>query len=287
MVLSSKGHSVFSVACAFVFRSLGLRLGVLLSAAFFVHGAAFAETKLKLRDLGEVPTSVLYIGNSFYYYNNSLHGHVAQLIGSTTPPMKMRGVSATISGSGLDWHDVESYFRPNAVSSYSFDRSNNIVFNNPKDKLFDVAVMMDCSQCPIHPQLKNVFAEYAKKHSDTVRKHGAKPVFFMSWAYADKPEMTNELAEAYTQAANANGAYVIPTGLAFARSIAKKPELNLYAPDKRHPSLAGTYLSACTVYAALFRKSPAGLKYWAGLDEATATHLQNVAWDTVQDYLKE
>jgi hypothetical protein len=201
--------------------------------------------------------------------------------------MRMRGVSATISGSGLDWHDVESYFRPNAVSSYSFDRSNNIVFNNPKDKLFDVAIMMDCSQCPIHPQLKSVFQEYAKKHSDTVRKHGAKPIFFMSWAYADKPEMTNELAEAYTQAANANGAYVIPAGLAFARSIARKPDLNLYAPDKRHPSLAGTYLSACTVYASLFRKTPVGLKYLGGLDEATATHLQNVAWDTVQDYLKE
>ena len=99
--------------------------------------------------------------------------------------------------------------------------------------------------------------------------------------------MTEERAEAYTQAANANGAYVIPAGLAFARSLRKRPELNLYAPDKRHPSLAGTYLAACTVYASLFRKSPVGLKYLAGLDEATATHLQSVAWETVQDYLKE
>ncbi len=268
-------------------RSMSGVLVALFLAAFFVHGTGFAQTKPKVRDLGEVPTSALYVGNSFFYYNNSLHGHVTQLIGATTPTMKMRGVSVTISGSGLDWHDVGSYFRPNAVSSYSFDRSNNIVFNDPKEKLFDVAIMMDCSQCPIHPQLKSVFHEYAKKHSDTVRKFGTKPIFFMSWAYADKPEMTNELAEAYTQAANANGAYVIPAGLAFARSISKKPELNLYAPDKRHPSLAGTYLSACTVYASLFRKSPVGLKYFAGLDEATATHLQNIAWDTVQEFLKE
>jgi hypothetical protein len=32
-----------------------------------------------------------------------------------------------------------------------------------------------------------------------VRKHGARPVYFMSWAYQDKPEMTAQLAEAYTR----------------------------------------------------------------------------------------
>jgi hypothetical protein len=247
-------------------------------------GGAIAQTKPTVRELQTPPTSAIYIGNSFYYYNNSLHGHVTQLLGSTSPATRMRAVSVTISGSGWDWHDVESYFRPNALASYSFDRNNSIVFNDPKEKLFDVAIMMDCSQCPLHPQLKKTFAEYAKKHSDTVRKHGAQPVFFMSWAYSDKPEMTDQLAEAYTKAANENGAYVIPAGLAFANSIGKKPGLDLYAPDKRHPSLAGTYLAACTVYASLFKKSPVGLKYTAGLDEATALHLQTTAWETVKAY---
>ncbi len=262
-------------------------VSVALFSAFLVQGPASAQTKPKVLTLGEVPVSALYIGNSFYYYNNSLHGHVGQLAAASTPALRMRGVSSTISGSGIDWHDVETLFRPNAVSAYSFDRNNNIVFNDPKQKLFDVAIMMDCSQCPIHPQLKSVFTEYAKKHSDTVRKHKAKPIFFMSWAYADKPEMTAQLAEAYTIAGNANDAMVIPAGLAFARSISKKPDLNLYAPDKRHPSLPGTYLAACTVYAALFRQTPVGLKYTAGLDDATAAHLQNVAWETVQEYYKQ
>ena len=96
--------------------------------------------------------------------------------------------------------------------------------------------------------------------------------------------MTAQLAEAYTVAGNANNALVIPAGLAFARSVSKQPELNLYAPDKRHPSMAGTYLAASTLYAALLKRSPAGLKYSAGLDDVTAKHLQTVAWDTVQDY---
>jgi hypothetical protein len=106
----------------------------------------------------------------------------------------------------------------------------------------------------------------------------------MSWAYADKPEMTEQLAEAYTTAGNANNALVIPAGLAFARARAKQPELNLYAPDKRHPSPAGTYLAASTVFAVLTGKSPVGNSYHASIDEKTASFLQEIAWETVQDY---
>lgn len=261
-----------------------IRILICLLIAF--AAAAQAQTRPKLLDSGVAdPSSALYVGNSFFYYNNSLHGHVGQLVRAADPKKNFRAVSVTISGSGFDWHDMGSYFRPNALSSYSFDANNKIVFNK-LDKLFDLAIMMDCSQCPIHPQLKSVFRDYAKKNADTVRKHGAKPVFFMSWAYADAPEMTAQLAEAYTQAANDNNVFVIPAGLAFARSVAQRPELNLYVADKRHPSLAGTYLAACTVYASLFKKSPVGLNYTAGLDESTAKFLQAVAWDTVQDYFK-
>jgi hypothetical protein len=189
----------------------------------------------------------------------------------------------TIGGSGLDWHAVESYFRPNAIGRYSFDENNNITFNK-LDKLFDLAITMDCSQCPIHPQLKPIFIEQTTRFAETVRRHGAEPVFFMSWAYADKPEMTAQLAEQYTIAGNGNHALVIPAGLAFARSMEKRPDLNLYAPDKRHPSLLGTYLAASTVFAALYDKSPIGNSYTAGIDPATANFLQTMARETVQTY---
>jgi hypothetical protein len=229
------------------------------------------------------PASSVYIGNSFFYYNNGITTHMARLIAEGMPGFRHRSTMITISGSGADWHDVDSYFRPNAVGKYSFDANNNVVFNKI-DRLFDVAVMMDCSQCPVHPQLKTVFTEYVKKNSETARKHGARPVLFMSWAYKDVPAMTAQLAEAYTRAGKDNGAQVIPAGLAFARSVALKPELELYVADKRHPSMAGSYLAACTTYATLFRKSPVGMAYTAGLDPATARHLQSVAWETVQAY---
>ncbi len=268
-----------------LFRVLALAfiaLGGIPAAA----GVAHAQTKPLVTTLGpDFPKTGIFIGNSFFYYNNGLPGHLSLMEKAADPDHKQdyRNTMVTIGGSGFDWHDVESYFRPNAIGSYSFDENNNVVFNK-LDKLFDVAVMMDCSQCPIHPKLNSVFTDYARKNSDIVRAKGAKPVFFMSWAYADKPEMTAQLAEAYTVAGNANNALVIPAGLAFAKAIGKQPELNLYAPDKRHPSLAGTYLATCVVFAALTGRSPVGSSYLAGIDAPTATFLQNVAWDTVQEY---
>ena len=96
--------------------------------------------------------------------------------------------------------------------------------------------------------------------------------------------MTALLAEQYTIAGNANDALVIPAGLAFAKARAKRPDLEFYQPDKRHPTLIGTYLAACTAYAAIYKKSPVGNTYTAGIDPATARFLQEVALETVQEY---
>ena len=221
---------------------------------------AQAQTRPAVTSLGpDYPKATIFIGNSFFYYNNGMPGHVTLLEKAADPEHKndYGNTMVTIGGSGFDWHDVESYFRPNAIGSYRSTRTTMSSFGK-RDRLFDAAVMMDCSQCPIHPKLKSVSPNTRRRTPTSSAAHGARPVFFMSWAYADKPEMTAQLAEAYTVAGNANNALVIPAGLAFARARAKQPELNLYVPDKRHPSLAGTYLAACTTFAALTGRSPVG-----------------------------
>jgi hypothetical protein len=246
---------------------------------------ASAQTKPKRTDVGgATPASILWVGNSFFYYNNSMHSHVANLVRAADPKAMPRATSVTISGSGIDWHDMDSYFRPNGIGKYSFVGDNEIVFNKP-GRQFDAVIIADCSQCPIHPQLKAVFHEYARKQSDVIRANDASPIFFMTWAYKDKPEMTALLAEQYTIAGNANDAMVIPAGLAFAKAIAKRPDLEFYQPDKRHPTLIGTYLAACAAYAAVYKKSPVGNSYTAGIDPGTAKFLQETAMETVQEYL--
>jgi len=136
-------------------RSLLARNLLLLTSllVFAVSSAVSAQTKPTRTTVGSEPAkSFLWVGNSFFYYNNSMHGHVAQLADAADPKSGLRGVSVTISGSGLDWHDVASYLRPDGIGRYSFVANNEIVFNKP-GRQFDAVIMMDCSQCPVHPQL--------------------------------------------------------------------------------------------------------------------------------------
>lgn len=265
----------------------GRLLASLILALILSIAPAHAQTKPKILALPESnPASAIFIGNSFFYYNNGIVSHLGGMLGAQTPPQRIRSTMVTIGGSGFDWHDVDSYFRPGAVGRYSFDRNNNVVMNDPKQKLFDVAILMDCSICSLHPDLKGVFTDYARKHTDTVRRHGAVPVLFMSWAFQDRPEMTAALAEAYTKAGNDNDTLVIPAGLAFARALAERPNLVLHIKDKRHPTLAGTILAAATTYATLFGRSPVGLTYDTEISAEEITFLQTVAWATTQAYFK-
>ena len=71
---------------------------------------------------------------------------------------------------------------------------------------------------------------------------------------------------------------LIPAGLAFAASIAKRPDINLYVPDKRHPSMAGSYLTAATMLASIWSVNPVGSKFTSELSPDVARHLQEVAW---------
>ena len=134
---------------------------------------ALAQTRPAVTEPGPAPASVIWIGNSFFYFNNGISGYVSQFLAAARKPA-VRSSLVTISGSGFDWHDVDSYFRPNAIGRYSFDAQNVIHFNSPA-RLFDVAIMLDCSQCALHPDLKGPFEEYARRHAETVRKHGARP----------------------------------------------------------------------------------------------------------------
>lgn len=134
-----------------------------------VASGADAETKPTVMRLGTAPKSFLFVGNSFYYYNNGMHSPFVRMARAAdrTHRDQYRATSATIGGSGLNWHDMEAYFNK-GMASYSFDDNNGVHFN-AFDKTFDVVIMNDCSQCPIHPQLTGLFREYAKKHGDTVR----------------------------------------------------------------------------------------------------------------------
>ena len=49
--------------------------------------ALFAQTKPKITTLGpDFPKTEIFIGNSFFYYNNSMHSHVLAMERPPIPP---------------------------------------------------------------------------------------------------------------------------------------------------------------------------------------------------------
>jgi hypothetical protein len=81
----------------------------------------------------------------------------------------------------------------------------------------------------------------------------------------------------YMEIANELGVRVAPVGPAWQQAISQNPQLDLWRADGIHPSEDGSYLAACVLYAVIYRQSPEGLRYRAGLSGETAQFLQSIA----------
>ena len=191
------------------------------------------------------PRALLFVGNSLFFFNNGVHRMLRQLMAKTPGAPKFRTNMVAINGASLSWHDVESYFRPNAISSYKAAAARNAAI---------------CSA------------------------HGAQPIFYITWAYRNRPEMTELLADAIISAANENGAIAVPTGLAWALALEWDPNLPLYMEDNRHPTPAGTYLQACGIAASLFGVRATDIGTDNGIDPAVARVLRESAQETVDRF---
>src|SRR5476649_515959 len=85
---------------------------VMLAASWIVAGpttalaqTAAVATKPVVTSLGpDFPTSAIFIGNSFFYYNNGMPGHVSLLEKAADPEHKQdyHNTMVTIGGSGFD-----------------------------------------------------------------------------------------------------------------------------------------------------------------------------------------
>jgi hypothetical protein len=64
---------------------------------------------------------------------------------------------------------------------------------------------------------------------------------------------------AYTGAAEATDAILLPAGRAWQAVLAAHPEIALYGPDSFHPSRAGAYLAALVIFGGLADRTTEGL----------------------------
>jgi len=88
------------------------------------------------------------------------------------------------------------------------------------------------------------FEEHAGKLIELVREAGARPVLFMTWDYERLGWLSlEEIVAAHRGVAFGQSVQVVPVGEAFGIARRERPDLDLYAADREHPSQAGSFLA--------------------------------------------
>ncbi|XUU60553.1 DUF4886 domain-containing protein [Erythrobacter sp. HA6-11] len=253
-------------------------------AAHSSHSPAQANaTDSKVPDVKrlqiDTPKRILFVGNSYLYYNDSLHNHLRRMVtaAETAANVELTYKSATIGGASLRDHAIDHLLKP---------------ANLRVDAPFEVVVMQGGSAEPLSAKRRKAFKKTATAYAAKVRAAGAEPVLYMTHAYVPpharyRADMIEDVASLYLETGNAIDALVIPVGLAFAEAYRRNPEMELHKSfDGSHPSLLGTYLAAATVYASLYRTSPVGnsYDYFGEVSAEDAEFLQQVAHDTVTQF---
>ena len=227
----------------------------------------------------EKPERLLFVGNSYLYYGDSMHNHVRRMViaAGLSDAKTLKYKSATISGSAIFDHNIDSYLEPGKLR-----------VKEP----FQVVVLQGGSAAPWGKGRDVRFHETIAEFSKKIAAAGGETALYMTHAYVKPhkrydPEMIRAIEKLYVTTGNEVGALVIPVGLAFEEAYKQRPDIQLHKTfDGSHPDLIGTYLAACVVYASLYGKSPVGnpYDYYGKIDKDMAGFLQNVADQTVRKF---
>ncbi len=169
---------------------------------------------------------VLFVGNSYTYYSE-MPKIVSVLSKSTSTYIET--VMSTAGGLRLKYH----FNQERGLKTKELIKNGN----------FDIVVLQEQSMGTITS--KKEFFEYAKKLSEYIKKHNAKPYFFVTWARKNTPGIQKIITKAYKKAAKENNGVAVLVGEAWKKAKKRQRTLNLFDPDGSHPNAIGSFLSAC------------------------------------------
>ena len=225
------------------------------------------------------PERLLYIGNSYLYYNDSLHNHVRRMLEEYYQKEIERSnyKSVTISGSRLSHHNID-----NSLNHKNLDA----------EEPFELVIIQGGSGEAISEEERITFANEAGKMINKINQAGAEAALYMIHAYVEphentNPKMIEDIKKMYIDVGNKNNILVMPVGIAFDNAYHVNPDIKLHKEyDGSHPILLGTYLAACVVYASITQESPIKISYnyFNKISDKDKNFLQRIAHETVEDF---
>ncbi len=197
---------------------------------------------------------------------------------------------------GLNWHwtnpsKPSGLTAPEAIAQGGYDLVIVQGVHTPKND-------------EVQDNLESILPEYAKSIS---AKGMPMMLYFMGHPISREidPQVFRPVIERNAKMADQLGIPCAPAALAFERCSEKMPQYALidFQTDKKygmnkvatHPSPFGSYLAACTIYAAVYKQSPVGTPFHAAFDgksevpiePADAANAQQIAWEAWQEYTQK
>ncbi len=195
------------------------------------------------------PLRVLFIGNSYTYFNN-LPRMVEQLAAASKNGPRIETQMVVLPGGTLK-------------EQWQLEKASKAIQQGG----WDYVVLQEQSTFGASWRVDGLlhlntlyFFEYARLFDAAIQKAGAKTVLYQTWPWRDAPEQDRQALD-YAQMEIARELHAIVAPVALAWQIARKdaPEVSLYWVDGSHPSPGGSYLAACVFYATLTGRKPTGL----------------------------
>ena len=237
---------------------------------------------------------VLFIGNSYTYFNN-LGDLVAGIAASYENGPKIVPTLAVRGGQTLQWH-LDNGPAMAALEAGDWDyvvlQGHSLLGGSVVDRTPVIAE-------------PSAFNASVREWTRRIRQAGAEPVLFMTWARRNALTDQVKLSEAYTAIGRELTTDVAPVGDAWSAARTRWLSIDLHIFDESHPTAAGSYLAACVIYATLTGQSPSGAPAavlghpvsrgagivdstervpLADLGATTATWLQDIAWRVVSEH---
>lgn len=217
---------------------------VLFTVLVIVFFSDCKDNSINLVTTDKIDFKVLFVGNSFTFYNDGIDFHLQKMLNADTSSDSINYLIQKI-----------------AVSSYTLQAhyEDILTFNKINSNKWNIVVLQEQSTRPINNP--DLFLEYASKLDIEIKKINAKTILFMTWAPKDSPTDIKSLASSYLSVGSKISAKVAPVGKVWEYVQKANPLINFYFTDNKHPSLAGTYMISCVFYFTLFDKNPINNTY--------------------------
>jgi Domain of unknown function (DUF4886) len=203
-----------------------------------------------------VPENILFIGNSFTYWNDGVDYHVQRLAD---------GIS-----------DIQDNYVTRAAQGkfhlYThWEDSKTLATLNSKK--WDKVILQEYSSGPAR-ETKNFF-KFGNLWKDKLKRLNPKTELFLysTWGYKNTIKMVDSLAYQYNKLGDQIGALAVPVGLMWENL---KDKIDLYSEDGAHPNRNGTFITACLFYEYIYEK-----------DVTKCTHVDESIPEDLQQKLKQ